>query len=82
MQQDFNWLSVRSHDDDFGDTAVESLGGFVGTLLGLLVVGGLLDEIQKCDGQICVCQGECFFGHDGYSLIGVVEFYLTQRVIG
>lgn len=50
MQQDFNRLRIGSHDDDFGDTAVECLGGFVGTLFGLLVVGGLLDEIEEGDG--------------------------------
>lgn len=77
VQQDFNRLGISSHNDDFGDATVECFGGLVGTLLGLLVVGGLLHEIEKCDGQICICHGEGFFGHDknqkegGTLLIGV-----------
>jgi len=66
MQQDFNRLGISSHNDDFGNTTVECLSGFVSSLLGLLVVGGLLHEVEKCNGQICVCQGEGFFGHDGW----------------
>ena len=47
MQQDFNRFRIRRHDNDFGDATVECLGGLVGTLFGLLVVGGLLDEIEE-----------------------------------
>ena len=46
MQQDFKGLGVGSQDDDFGDTAIEGLGGFVRALLELLVVGGLLNEFD------------------------------------
>lgn len=52
MQQDFDWLGIGGHDDELGDAAVECFGGFVGTLTELLVMAGLLDQIE--DG---VCQG-------------------------
>ena len=46
MQQDFQRLGVSGENDDFGDTAVQGLGGFVRALLELLVVGGLLNEFD------------------------------------
>ena len=38
MKQNFNGFSIRSHDNEFTDATIESLGCFVGSLLGLLVV--------------------------------------------
>ncbi len=54
VQQDFEGFSVSSHDDKFGNTTVEGLGGFVGSLAKLLVVRGLLDQIQDAVGQSVV----------------------------
>jgi len=65
VQQDFDGLGVGGHDDELGNPTVESLGGFVGSLLGLLVVRGLLDEIQEGDGQVGIGKGESFLGHGG-----------------
>ena len=43
-------LSVSSHDNEFRNTAVQGFGGFVGSLAKLLVVGGLLDQIEDAVG--------------------------------
>ena len=63
MKKNFDRFSIGRHDDEFRDTTVKGLGGFVGTLLGLLVVGCLLDKIQKGDGQVSIGEGEGFFRH-------------------
>lgn len=36
MKHNFKWVGIGSDDDEFSDTTVKSLGGFVGTLLDLL----------------------------------------------
>ncbi len=36
MKDDFERVSIGSDDDEFGDAAVEGLGGLIGTLLDLL----------------------------------------------
>lgn len=60
VEQDFEGFGVGSHDDEFRDTAVEGLGGFVGTLAELLVVGGLLNEVQDAVGEGVVSEGVSF----------------------
>lgn len=35
MQNDFEWLSVSSQNDEFGNTSVEGFGGFIGSFLQL-----------------------------------------------
>jgi len=64
VEQDLNGLSIGSHDDHLGDTTIESLGSFVRSLLGLLVVGGLLDQIEEGDGKVGISEGEGFLRHD------------------
>lgn len=51
VQQDFEGLSVSSHNNEFGNTAIQGLGGFVGSLAKLLVVRGLLDQVEDAVGQ-------------------------------
>lgn len=63
MKQNLNRLGIRSHDDDLADTTVQRLGGLVGSFLGLLVVGRLLDEIEEGDRKIGIGQRECLLGH-------------------
>lgn len=36
MEDDLEWIGVSCDNDQFGDAAVEGLGGLVGTLLDLL----------------------------------------------
>ncbi len=57
MEQNFEGLSISSHDDELGDTAVEGLSGLVRAALQLLVVGRLLDKIEQLDGQLVVSEG-------------------------
>lgn len=57
VQDDLQGLGISSHDDELGDTAVQGLGGLVGTLTKLLVVTGLLDEIQDGVGEGGVSEG-------------------------
>eukprot|EP00959_Pyramimonas_sp_CCMP1952_P000106 1907-Pyramimonas_sp.AAC.1 len=60
MQQDFKGLSVRGHDNELGNATVQGLGSLVSALLQLLVVGGLLDDIQDGVRQLGVRQGVRF----------------------
>ena len=57
MEEDLDGLGVGGHNDEIADAAIECLGGLVGTLLELLVVVGLLHQIQDRDGQLRVSQG-------------------------
>mmetsp|Transcript_32272 Transcript_32272/g.50042 ORF Transcript_32272/g.50042 Transcript_32272/m.50042 type:complete len:195 (+) Transcript_32272:80-664(+) len=61
VKKNFDGLGIGSHDDELGDSSIQGLGGFVSTLLGLLVVGGLLDQVQEGDGQVGVCERESLF---------------------
>jgi len=64
VEDDFEGLGVGGHDDELGDAAVQSFGGFVGTLAELLVVAGLLDQVQDGVGQLGIGKG-------GGSLVGL-----------
>lgn len=57
MEKDGEGSGVGGEDDDLGDAAVESLGGLVGSLLQLLVVRGLLDDIEDLLAESCVGDG-------------------------
>lgn len=46
VEQNFDWFGISRHDNQLGNTPVQCFGGFVGTLLRLLVVGSLLDQFQ------------------------------------
>ena len=63
VQQDLQRLSVGSHNDELGNAAVQRLGGFVGALLELLVVRGLLDQVQDLLRERRVSQGVGFGVH-------------------
>lgn len=51
MEKDLQWLGIGGHNNELGNTSVEAFGGFVGALSELLVVGGLLDQIEDLLGQ-------------------------------
>lgn len=58
VEDDLDGLNVSGHDDELADTTVEGLGGLVGTLLELLVVRSLLDEIEDLVGEGGISQRE------------------------
>lgn len=60
VQNDLQRLSISSHDNELGDTTVQRLGGLVGALAELLVVTGLLDEVEDGVGEGGVGEGGCF----------------------
>lgn len=60
VKDDLKGLSISSHHDELGDTTVEGLGGFVGTFAELLVVTGLLDEVEDGVGEGGVSEGGGF----------------------
>jgi len=47
MQEDFKRLCVSGEDDKFCDTAVQGFRSLVSTLFELLVLSGLIDELQN-----------------------------------
>lgn len=49
---------LTSHDNEFRDTSVKSLGSFVSTLLELLVVRCLLNQIEDGASQSGISEGE------------------------
>ena len=63
VKENLDRLGVGRHDDEFRNAPVQGLGGLVGTLLRLLVIRRLLDEVQEGDGQVRVREREGFFGH-------------------
>ena len=69
MEQNFNGLGVRGHHDELGDTTVQGFGGFVGTLAQLLVVRGLLDQVQDLGGEGWVGQRVRFRVDNGRGLL-------------
>ena len=56
---------LTGHDNELRDTSVKSLGGFVSTLLELLVVGCLLNKIQNGVGQASISERESLGVHGG-----------------
>ena len=62
VEENLDGVGVAGHDDEFGLTAVEGLGGFVGTLLDLLGLGGVLDEVEDFGGELSVSEGVGLFG--------------------
>ena len=55
MKKDRKGGGVCCEDNDFGDTAIQSLGRFVGTFFELAKVRGLLDQIKNflSEGGVC-----------------------------
>jgi len=47
MKQDFDGFGVSSQDDKLCDASVKSFGSFVCTLLQLLVLRSLLNEVEN-----------------------------------
>lgn len=60
MQEDGERCGVSGQDDDFRSAAVEGLGCFVGSLLQLPVVAGLLDEVEDGLRQSLIREGPCW----------------------
>ncbi len=51
MEQDLQRLAVRRQDDELRLATVESFGGFVSSLPQLLIVAGLLHQVQDLSRQ-------------------------------
>lgn len=81
MQQNRERRGVRSEDDNLTDAAVEGLGRFVGALLQLAVVRGLLDEVQNLLREGCVGDGPGGVG-GGHSLFAMVVLGVGMGGIG
>ena len=63
MEENFDRFGIGGHDDHLTDTTVQCLGRLVGTLLGLLVVRSLLDEVEQGYGELGVGEGKGFLTH-------------------
>lgn len=63
VQQNSQRVGIGGEDDELGDTTVEGLGRFVGSLLELAGVGSGLDEIQELLLELGISQGP------GYEMI-------------
>ena len=51
MEKNLQRLAVSCQDDELGLASVQCLGGLIGSLPQLLVVGGLLNQIQDLGGK-------------------------------
>jgi len=56
VEDDFKGFSISGDDDEFRDTSVEGLGGFIGTLLKSFHGGSLLDKIEELFSKILIGQ--------------------------
>lgn len=81
MEQDGQRSGVGGEDDDLGDTAVQGLGGLVGAFLQLLVVGGLLDDVENLLAESCVGGGPGLESKSGRDLFLGREMRGTYRQI-
>lgn len=77
MEQNGERRSIGCKHDQLADTAVEGLGGLVGTLLDLAIVGGLLDEIEDLLGQLLISLGPV--DQSVLSSINLLRQSLTMR---
>lgn len=79
VEEDLKRLGVSGHDDELADATVEGLGGLVGALAELLVVAGLLDEVEDLLGGGGVskrdCLGVCLLVFAGHFFVVVVSFF-------
>lgn len=57
MEHDLEGSRVGSDDDEFGDAAVEGLGGLIGALLDLLERGALRDQVEDLRGELFSSEG-------------------------
>ena len=64
MQQNLNGLGIGRHEDQFADTTIERLGGFVGPLFRLFVMRRLLHQIHQRRRQLGIRQGKGLLRHD------------------
>lgn len=62
VQNDGQGGGIGGQNDDLGGSAVQGLGGLVGTLLQLAVVAGLLDEVEQGLGEALIGDGPGWFG--------------------
>lgn len=60
VEKNLNGLGIGGHDDELGNTTVEGLGGLVSTLLELLVVRSLLDQVHDGVGKSGIGKGPGF----------------------
>jgi hypothetical protein len=88
VKKDLDRFRIRCQDDQLTDTAVQRLGGLIGSLFDLFVVGCLLDEIQQSDRKIGIGKREGFLGHGGKVVclgikeqIGTTEDYVGCRLL-
>ncbi len=51
VQQNLQWLAVCGQHNELSLSTVQGLGGLVGSLSDLLVVAGLLNQVQNLGGQ-------------------------------
>ena len=68
VEEDLQRLGVGGEHDELGLAAVEGLGGLVGTLAELLVVDGLLHQVQDLGGELLLGQGVGLGVHFAVSL--------------
>lgn len=74
VKKNLNGLGIGGHDDELGNTTVEGLGGLVSTLLELLVVRSLLDQVHDGVGKSGIGKGPGF-GVD----FGLKKFKLKKK---
>lgn len=60
MQDNFNRLNISSHHDELANATIQRLGRLIGTLLELLVVRRLLNQVENLVRQAGIGQGESF----------------------
>lgn len=57
VEDDFEWVSISSNNDEFSDTSIEGLGGFIGTFFDLFKCGTLSNQISDFRAKLFGSEG-------------------------
>lgn len=84
MEDNLEGIGISSDDDQLSDTAVECLGGLIGTLLNLLQRSALGNQVEEFGGEILSSKGlgalGDFLNQDSITIIVEKDYKVSQII--